>query len=372
MACSPSTRRTFCPSNTDSDSVHPSTRSSDAPMQANCIQAGAKPGSTSKKKANQRGITMFGDSPRLRMLFITPTLAALAVIGLTAQSAAWSLEEAAAPYKGTTIRTIGEALPPLEAMKKLAPEFEKRTGITVEIEMYEASETASKVMLDLNSKRGRYDFILQQNRQIGKFVTNGHVEPIEPFMTSAALRDPEFKPEEQLYQGLWKEISWYGGKAYGFPFTALTMYEWYRADLMNNPKEKEGFKAKYGYELANAKDWKQYRDIAEWFTRPDQGLYGTAIQGKRHEALWYEWLNFLYSFGGDMLETKSGSECGPVIVNSGARICSRSAWLSASTRASRKPRSRFRSTKRRSASRSLGAQISGDGGKLGEGTLELR
>jgi hypothetical protein len=152
-------------------------------MQANCIQAGAKPSSTSKKKANQRGITMFGDSPRLRMLFITPTLAALAVIGLTAQSAAWSLEEAAAPYKGTTIRTIGEALPPLEAMKKLAPEFEKRTGITVEIEMYEASETASKVMLDLNSKRGRYDFILQQNRQIGKFVTNGHVEPIEPFMT---------------------------------------------------------------------------------------------------------------------------------------------------------------------------------------------
>ena len=49
---------------------------------------------------------------------------------------------------------------------------------------------------------------------------------------------------------------------------------------------------------------------------PDQGLYGTALQGKRHEALWYEWLNFLYSFGGDMLEVKSGSECGPVIVNS--------------------------------------------------------
>ena len=55
-----------------------------------------------------------------------------------------------------------------------------------------------------------------------------------------------------------------------------------------------------------AQDWKQYRDIAEWFTRPDQGLYGTALQGKRHEALWYEWLNFLYSYGGDMLEVKIG------------------------------------------------------------------
>lgn len=253
---------------------------------------------------------------RICSLVVTSVLSTFATFTSFAQANAWTLEEAAAPYKGVTIRTIGEALPPLEAMKKLAPEFEKRTGITVEIEMYEASEAASKVMLDLNSKRGRYDFILQQNRQMGKFVTNGHVEPIDQFMTSATLRDPDFKPEDQLYQGLWKEISWYGGKPYGFPFTALTMYEWYRADLMDDPKEKEGFKAKYGYELAHAQDWKQYRDIAEWFTRPDDGLYGTAIQGKRHEALWYEWLNFLYSFGGDMLETKSGSECGPVIVNS--------------------------------------------------------
>ncbi|TFH40844.1 MAG: extracellular solute-binding protein, partial [Lysobacterales bacterium] len=130
------------------------------------------------------------------------------------------------------------------------------------------------------------------------------------------LRDPGFKPEAVLYQGLWKEISWYGGKAYGFPFTALTMYLWYRKDLLEDPKEQAGFKAKYGYDMQVPADWQQYRDLAEWFTRPDQGLYGTAIQGKRHEALWYEWLNFLYSFGGDMMDVKSGSECGPIIVNS--------------------------------------------------------
>lgn len=259
---------------------------------------------------------MSKNSSRPVMLAATAMLTAFVSLGFTLSANAWSLEEAAAPYKGVTIRTIGEALPPLEAMKKLAPEFEKRTGITVEIEMYEHSEAVSKVMLDLNSKRGRYDFIIQPHRELGKFVTNGHVEPIENYMGSAALRDPEFKPEEQLYQRLWKEISWYDGKAYGFPFTALTMYAWYRSDLLNDPKEKEGFKAKYGYDLGPAQDWKQYRDIAEWFTRPDQQLYGTALQGKRHEALWYEWLNFLYSYGGDMLDVKSGSECGPVIVNS--------------------------------------------------------
>jgi multiple sugar transport system substrate-binding protein len=249
--------------------------------------------------------------------------AALVVFALgSADAFAWSLEEAAAPYKGATIRTIGEALPPLEAMNKLKSEFEERTGIEVVIEMYEHSEAVNKVMLDLNSKRGRYDFILQPHRELGRFVKSGHLETLEKYMNDAKLRDPSFNPQNQLYQGLWKEISWYEGKIYGFPFTALTMYMWYRNDLLNDPKERAGFKAKYGYDLKPASNWKEYTDIAEWFYRPDEGFYGTALQGKRHEALWYEWLNFLYSFGGDMLEAKSGSECGPVIVNSPQAVAS--------------------------------------------------
>ena len=58
------------------------------------------------------------------------------------------------------------------------------------------------------------------------------------------------------------------------------MFMWYRSDLLSDPKEKEGFKAKYGYDLAPAQNWKQYRDIAEWFYRSDQDFYGTALQGK--------------------------------------------------------------------------------------------
>ena len=239
------------------------------------------------------------------------------VLALAAGSAqAWTLEEAAAPYKGTTIRTIGEALPPLEALAKLKHKFEEQTGITVEVEMYEHSEAVNKVMLDLNSRRGRYDFIIQPHRELGRFVENGHLVALNTFMDDPKLRNPDFKPETVLYEGLWKEISWYGGKMYGYPFTALNMYMWYRDDLVNDPKEQEGFKAKYGYDLAPAQNLDQYRDLAEWFTRPDERFYGTAIQGKRHEALWYEWLNFLYAHGADMMEVGSGSECGPIVVNS--------------------------------------------------------
>lgn len=243
----------------------------------------------------------------------------------TAEPAApgeWTLEAAAAPYRGVTLRTIGESLPPLEAMAKLTPKFEERTGIKVIIEMYEHSEAVNKVMLDLNSKRGRYDFILQPHRELGRFVENGHVLALDRFMNDAKLRDPGFDPEKALYPRLWHEISWYGGKVYGFPFTALTMYLWYRKDMLEDPKEQAGFKAKYGYDLKVPATWKEYSDLAAWFHRPAQKFYGTAIQGKRHEALWYEWLNFLYSFGGDMMKTASGSECGPIVVNSPQAVAS--------------------------------------------------
>jgi multiple sugar transport system substrate-binding protein len=50
----------------------------------------------------------------------------------------------------------------------------------------------------------------------------------------------------------------------------------YRRDLLEDPKEKEAFKAKHGYDLAPPVTWKQYYDIAEFFTRPQQNLWGTA------------------------------------------------------------------------------------------------
>ena len=247
---------------------------------------------------------------------------ALLVLGGTQQAFCWNLKEAAAPYKGATIRTIGEALPPLEALDKLKDKFTEETGIEVIIEQYAHEEAVDKVMLDLNSRTGRYDFIIQPHRELGRFVENNHVIPITQFVEDPKLNNPDFHPEKELYTNLWKEISWYNGKPYGYPFTAITMFLWYRADLVNDPKEKEGFKAKYGYDLKQPENWDEYKDMAEWFTRPDKGFFGTAIQGKRHVALWYEWLNFLYSFGGDVLETSKGYEYGPIIVNSPEAIAS--------------------------------------------------
>ena len=227
----------------------------------------------------------------------------------------WSLTEAAKPYRGQTIRLIGEDYPPLQAIEKMKPDFEKVTGINVEVERYEAEAVLQKIAFDLNSKTGRYDLIIQVYFDMGRLATQNQLRPINTFLSNAKLHNPSFDPEGNFFP-VWKTMGWYDGQHYGYPMMVLTMYTWYRKDLFDTPNEREAFKLKYGYDLGPPNDWKQYRDIAEFFTRPNQNFYGTLIQGKKHMALWQEYLNFLYSFGGAIMDTKDPSKYGPIIINS--------------------------------------------------------
>ena len=62
----------------------------------------------------------------------------------------------------------------------------------------------------------------------------------------------------------------------------------YRADLFEDAKNKEEFKAKYGYDLAAPTTWKQYLDIAEFFNGAHGSKFGTAEAYKRGgQQFWY-------------------------------------------------------------------------------------
>jgi ABC-type glycerol-3-phosphate transport system substrate-binding protein len=69
----------------------------------------------------------------------------------------------------------------------------------------------------------------------------------------------------------------------------------YRKDLFEDAKNKADFKAKYGYELAAPTTWKQYQDIAEFFTK--DGMYGTDVKG----GVETEWLAHVLQAGSPMV-----------------------------------------------------------------------
>jgi multiple sugar transport system substrate-binding protein len=193
--------------------------------------------------------------------------------------------------------------------------YEQKTGVRVEL----LDRNDRRIMNDLNlgtAGPNGYDIVVMRHRLLGALIQKRQVSPVDSLLTDTTVHDPSFLPPQQLFPNWWRELSWYGDKIYGYPYTGLTAYLCYRKDLLDDPENKRKFKARYHRELAVPSNWKEYMQLAAFFTRPVEHFYGTYISGKQGPALWYEWLNFVYSFGGDILDTQHGWEYGDIVVNS--------------------------------------------------------
>jgi len=199
------------------------------------------------------------------------------------------------------------------------PDFEKQTGIQVEvinkndrviISELEVAKAASSTSAD------GLDVIVVRHRWLGALVQKGEVRAIDSLLNDPSLRDPAFDPQQQLFRNWWRELSTDHGRTYGFPYTGLTTFLCYRKDLLENPANQREFQKRYRRRLKPPASWEEYTQLAEFFNRPQDGFYGTYIQGKQGLALWYEWLNLIYAFGGNILDTQHGWEYGDIVINS--------------------------------------------------------
>ncbi|MEM4312150.1 MAG: sugar ABC transporter substrate-binding protein [Nitrososphaerales archaeon] len=75
---------------------------------------------------------------------------------------------------------------------------------------------------------------------------------------------------------------------------------YYRTDLFNDPKEKEAFEKKFGYELKPPENWEMLKDIAIHFTRPPD-LYGFSFVGKKHPLVG-TFMELLAMCGGSLID----------------------------------------------------------------------
>ncbi len=215
-----------------------------------------------------------------------------------------------------TIRLAGDEWF-LDSLTKtgLIADFETKSGIHVEV----LHKNDRNIMSDLDRGpvRGEtLDVIAVRHRLLGELVGKNQIQPIDPFLADSSLHDPSFIPTQQLFPNWWRELSTYNGRTYGYPYTALTTFLCYRKDLLNDASNRRAFQARYHRELKVPATWKEYAQVAEFFNHPDEHFYGTYIQGKQGLALWYEWLNLIYSFGGNILDTRHGWDYGDIVINS--------------------------------------------------------
>jgi len=218
------------------------------------------------------------------------------------------------------LNLIGEGLTPFEAIQPLSEDFTQQTGISVKIHPYEFETALKKTLLDFTAGTAQYDVVMGIYFNLGKYAELGEILPLQPYYDDGTLNDPEVKLES-FFKPVMDFSCYYDDTLYGLPATAQTMYLWYRKDLFGDPAEQAAFREQLGYPLPQPDaehpiSWRQYRDLAYFFTRPagstlagevlEQDFYGTTIQARRHPAVWYEFANYLYSFGGHIFDPETG------------------------------------------------------------------
>ncbi|MFA5513767.1 MAG: sugar ABC transporter substrate-binding protein [Sphaerochaetaceae bacterium] len=217
-------------------------------------------------------------------------------------------------FSGVTLHMIAEQSAPTDSLKTLLPDFEKMTGIKVDLETAPYDDVVQKETLAFASGQGMYDVISAPYEFLGNMVENGYIQSIEPFLNSPKVGLVPGFDKNDFVKKLWDACGEWKGKLYGTPANPCTMFFGYRKDVFENEIEKKNFKSKYGYELEIPATWKEYKDMAEFFTRKrgenlagvklTQDFYGVSMSGKRHPAMVFEWMNYMWSFGGAIFDEK--------------------------------------------------------------------
>ena len=204
------------------------------------------------------------------------------------------------------------------AFLNIAKEYTKETGIAMKGAFVPyGPQWHDKIASEFAAKGSGFDIAVWDSQSVAEFAGAGHCVLLnERIEKSNLISLDEYEQTALVRYGEYPDNS---GKIWALPINQDALGLMYRKDLFENPAEKKAFKAKYGYELAVPDTYQQARDIAEFFTRPDEGLYGWAQYGGREYDFATSSSNcFLWSFGGELWNPQTNEIDG--YLNSAASI----------------------------------------------------
>jgi multiple sugar transport system substrate-binding protein len=197
---------------------------------------------------------------------------------------------------------------PANYLQELVNEYTAETGVTVTVETTPWADFQTKTFAELNAHGDAYDMVVGDSQWLGAGSTGGHYVDLTDFFKQHNL-DQVFVPATIKY------YSEYGGKNWAVPVEGDANGWAYRKDWFEDPAEMAAFKEKYGYDLGVPKDYRELRDIAEFFHRPDENRYGLALYTQTsYDALAMGVEQTIFTYGGDLGDYANGKVDG--IINS--------------------------------------------------------
>lgn len=170
------------------------------------------------------------------------------------------------------IRIAVRKFDPFEStLQKLWDLFSKKNNLTIEAEMipFELHDLYEETIAKNGLKNGNWDIAHLNTDWIFDAANEKAVLDLNPLI---AQNPPQEYPEG-WHQSL-LHLQQINGGTFGLPFHDGPECLIFRKDLFENSTEKENFKKQLGYDLHPPKTWEEFTQIAQFFNRPDENLFG--------------------------------------------------------------------------------------------------
>jgi multiple sugar transport system substrate-binding protein len=172
--------------------------------------------------------------------------------------------------KRKTIRIMfqggGDSASPLE-LKEL---IERETGLKLKIDVIPPENLHEKQLAFFLSGSSEYDLLEIYPTWIGEYAESMFIDNLDDLYKKYGR---EIDTSDYI-EGAQVGFDKYQGSWYAIPYDGDVNLFYYRKDLFDDAKNKSDFKRKYGYTLAAPESWEEVRDMAEFFTGRQPGLYG--------------------------------------------------------------------------------------------------
>lgn len=184
------------------------------------------------------------------------------------------------------------------AQQWAAFEAEQQTGLHLDAVSLDLNPLVETLFTNDGLKNGEWDLAFVVTDWMADAVAKGALRDIAPDMARLPVTD---------YPGGWApaltQVQQFGDAIYGLPYHDGPECLVYRTDLFADPAQQDNFERRYGYPLAVPRTWEAFADVAEFFTRPEEGLYGTVLAGfpDGHNTV-YDFCLHLWSRGGALLD----------------------------------------------------------------------
>ncbi|WP_316814993.1 extracellular solute-binding protein [Pedobacter nyackensis] len=184
-------------------------------------------------------------------------------------------------------------------------------GLTVELVPMDLHELHESTLINKGLKNGDWDVAHINTDWLYEGYTGGSFQDLKPYIDN---QPPVAFPDG--WSRSLRSLQQFNDQIVGLPFHDGPECLIYRKDLFEDKTEQERYFAQYGKELDVPKTWDDFTQVARFFNRPEQNLFGSAFAcyPDGHNTV-FDFCLQLWSRGGALV-----GKNGKVNVNSKAAI----------------------------------------------------